>query len=276
MHMSTISLDTTTLATCWQLTLMNGTIIGFTDCDQALKIDDITYHISSSFNYSNIERNSSLTIDNLQIEGAISSDYISDQDILAGKYDEAKIKIFRVNYENPNQKKTTLMSGSIGKILISGNKFIATINGISEKTQQQIVDTFSPSCRAHFCDHLCKLQASDFTAQGRVTDVIIDKRKFTDNSLSMPKNYYKNGLITFVCGGNKGISIEVKASDVNEVELFLSAPYEINCGDKYHITAGCDKLFTTCANKFNNTINFRGEPHMPGTNKLLQSVERHI
>ncbi|XVN43247.1 MAG: phage BR0599 family protein [Candidatus Rickettsia vulgarisii] len=29
------------------------------------------------------------------------------------------------------------------------------------------------------------------------------------------------------------------------------------------ITAGCDKKFITCCNKFNNAVNFRGEPLIP-------------
>ncbi|MDE5056044.1 phage BR0599 family protein [Wolbachia endosymbiont of Drosophila bicornuta] len=33
---------------------------------------------------------------------------------------------------------------------------------------------------------------------------------------------------------------------------------------KYSILAGCDKTFPTCRSKFNNTVNFRGEPYIPG------------
>ncbi|WP_341818742.1 phage BR0599 family protein [Wolbachia endosymbiont (group B) of Ennomos erosarius] len=28
--------------------------------------------------------------------------------------------------------------------------------------------------------------------------------------------------------------------------------------------AGCNKTFPTCRSKFNNTVNFRGEPYIPG------------
>ncbi|WP_353285542.1 phage BR0599 family protein [Wolbachia endosymbiont (group B) of Agrotis puta] len=38
---------------------------------------------------------------------------------------------------------------------------------------------------------------------------------------------------------------------------------KISTGDKYSILAGCDKAFLTCKNKFNNTVNFRGEPYIP-------------
>ncbi|MFU7503175.1 MAG: phage BR0599 family protein [Candidatus Tisiphia sp.] len=32
------------------------------------------------------------------------------------------------------------------------------------------------------------------------------------------------------------------------------------------LTVGCDKKFITCCNKFNNAINFRGEPLIPDDN----------
>jgi len=40
-------------------------------------------------------------------------------------------------------------------------------------------------------------------------------------------------------------------------------------GDKYRAVIGCDKRFETCIKKFNNAVNFRGEPHVPGYDELL-------
>jgi uncharacterized phage protein (TIGR02218 family) len=48
--------------------------------------------------------------------------------------------------------------------------------------------------------------------------------------------------------------------------LPISEP--IQAGDKYSITAGCDKQFNTCVEKFNNAINFRGEPHIPQPERI--------
>ena len=35
-------------------------------------------------------------------------------------------------------------------------------------------------------------------------------------------------------------------------------------GDAFIVTAGCDKLFATCRDRFANVVNFRGFPHIPG------------
>ena len=34
------------------------------------------------------------------------------------------------------------------------------------------------------------------------------------------------------------------------------------------LTAGCDRNYSTCVNRFGNRLNFRGEPMVPGTDYL--------
>ena len=48
-------------------------------------------------------------------------------------------------------------------------------------------------------------------------------------------------------------------------------PFTVNTGDNYSMIAGCDKTFETCKTKFSNTINFRGEPYVPGTDRMLET-----
>ena len=36
------------------------------------------------------------------------------------------------------------------------------------------------------------------------------------------------------------------------------------------VREGCDKRFETCVNRFANALNFRGEPHLPGTDLLTR------
>ena len=44
---------------------------------------------------------------------------------------------------------------------------------------------------------------------------------------------------------------------------------DVSADDVFAITAGCDKRFATCQAKFDNTLNFRGFPHMPGNDYVL-------
>jgi uncharacterized phage protein (TIGR02218 family) len=49
-------------------------------------------------------------------------------------------------------------------------------------------------------------------------------------------------------------------------------PYPITAGDSYTLQQGCDKTIGTCSNRYNNAINFRGEPHVPGLDKMLETA----
>lgn len=52
--------------------------------------------------------------------------------------------------------------------------------------------------------------------------------------------------------------------------LQLPMPFPIVAGDTFVITSGCDKALGTCIAKYNNVLNFRGEPYLPGQDQVLQ------
>ena len=47
-------------------------------------------------------------------------------------------------------------------------------------------------------------------------------------------------------------------------------PVAIAAGTRFRLTEGCDKRFATCRGRFSNSINFRGEPHLPGNDLLTR------
>lgn len=82
--------------------------------------------------------------------------------------------------------------------------------------------------------------------------------------------YFDFGLVTWVTGLNAGFSMEVRSYVPGQIVLQLPMPYAITIGDTFNIRAGCDKSQPTCFDRFNNVINFRGEPFLPGVDKLAQ------
>lgn len=61
---------------------------------------------------------------------------------------------------------------------------------------------------------------------------------------------------------------EISYAENGIFELWLSPPFKVQVGDGYEAMAGCDKYFDTCKNKFNNVVNFRGFPHLPGRDSI--------
>ena len=60
------------------------------------------------------------------------------------------------------------------------------------------------------------------------------------------------------------VKVHRETADGIVLELWQPMTREVAEGDRFTITAGCDKQFSTCREKFANQLNFRGFPHMPG------------
>lgn len=83
--------------------------------------------------------------------------------------------------------------------------------------------------------------------------------------------YLTGGLITWLTGANAGLSMEIKSFDStsNIMQLFLSMGFVVAPGDKFYFQPGCDKSRLSCFTKFNNILNFRGEPDVPGMDQYM-------
>jgi uncharacterized phage protein (TIGR02218 family) len=260
--------EVTTLSTCWKATLKNGTVYGFTDNINDLFIDGINFTATSGYTASNIETSSDLAVDNLEIQGVLDSNLITEDDILAGVWDFAQIEIFQVNYNDLSQGKLYLRSGEIGIIKSGRSAFVAELRGLMQKYSNIIGEITTVTCRAEFCDNRCTLDINSFTFAGSVTSVT-NNRIFTDSSRTEDTGFFEYGKIDFLTGNNAGLSMEVKAFTFGGlIELALAMPYEIQTGDTFNIIAGCSKTVDSCKS-YNNIINFRGEPHVPGQDKAF-------
>ena len=78
------------------------------------------------------------------------------------------------------------------------------------------------------------------------------------------------GRLRFLSGANCGIASVVLAVGGDEVSL-RDRPFElVEPGTVVELREGCDKRFETCVSRFENAANFRGEPHLPGTDLLTR------
>jgi uncharacterized phage protein (TIGR02218 family) len=46
-------------------------------------------------------------------------------------------------------------------------------------------------------------------------------------------------------------------------------PYDFAVGNTVLVYAGCDRRFATCKSRFDNRVNFRGFPNIPGMDKAM-------
>ena len=75
----------TTICRCWRITRSDGLVQGFTDHDRELAFQGQKYAPESGFDASGIEAGIGLAVDNTEITGALTSEHLSEDDILAGR-----------------------------------------------------------------------------------------------------------------------------------------------------------------------------------------------
>ncbi len=206
----------------------------------------------------------------------LTSDFITEEDIAAGKYDFAEINIFKANYADLTQGRLKLRRGWLGEVSFSGGHFVAEVRGLTQLLSQTMGQLYSASCRASLGDARCGVNISAHTVTGTV-DGFTGRYTVTDAARTEDSGIFTSGVLTFTSGANDGISLEVKehtytVSGGGILIFALPAPYAIAAGDAYSLTKGCDKTLTTCAGQFGNVVNFRGEPHVPGLDRMLETA----
>lgn len=263
-----VAQETTTLSTCWKLTRRDGQVFGFTDADRSLTVGGVVYVATSGYTRSAITTDSALSVDNLDLQGVLADDAITEADLLAGLWDFAEVRIFMVNRADTTQQ-IKQRRGWLGEVTLLDSGFVVELRGLAQVLQSTVGELYSASCRADFCDARCGLAIADYTDSGSVTGVT-SNRQFADTSLVAASGFYDGGLVTWTSGLNTGLSMEVKAYTVGAVALQQPMPYEVAIGDTFTITQGCDKSLATCRDTYNNVVNFRGEPYVPGADQLLR------
>ena len=259
--------EVTTLATCWRLERADGWVRGFTDHDRELVVDGLTYVASTGFLPSAIKTASDLSVDNLDVDGFLDDAALKAEDLIAGLFDGARIEVFIVNWADLGQGRLLLRKGFLGEIKRADQRFSAEIRGLSNRLQQTAGKLYSRLCRVDLGSSECVV------ALGPRTDVYSVAQVIAADTVRIvtarATGFFTFGKATFTTGANAGAVNEVLLHDGQTIRLFVPMPRPIVVGDQIVLVAGCDKTPETCNAKFANILNFRGEPHIPGNDKVF-------
>jgi len=153
-----LALEVTSLATCWRLIRTDGTEFYFTDHDVDLVVDGNRYKASSGYKRTAVQNDSSLAVDNLDIEGIFDDEAITIEDLRAGLFDSAEVYIFLVNWADLSQGILKMRRGRLGEITLTEQGVFRTeLRGLTQFLSQKLGEVYSPECRADLGDSRCKV-----------------------------------------------------------------------------------------------------------------------
>ena len=268
----------TTMVYCWRVTRSDNEVQGFTEHDVDLSVDGTVFQAASGFSATKINSELGLAVDNLNAEGALSSETINEEDLAAGRYDAAVVELYWVNFEDVAQR-VTLLKGTVGEVKRGETAFSAELRSLTHLLQQKTGRTYRRYCDADLGDNRCKvnLNSASFSSSGTVSSASGNRLLTVTGLSNNTDGFYSLGKLTFSSGDNDGLTIPVKIHSVTGgltlVTLWEPAPFTITGGTTFNIFAGCAKDASTCNGKFNNMINFQGFNLIPG-NDVLQTAGR--
>lgn len=269
---ATLQTDTTTLAVLIKLTLTDSTVMGFSSVDRDITYGGVTYQAGAAANISSFQQSLSGGVNNSEVSGLITSDRITEADIAAGRYDGAQYQVFVVDSANLSHGAMILESGFIGQITDGNGAFIAETRGKGQLLKQNIGEQTSASCRCRrLGDAQCKVDMTSYRVSATVTAVSSDGLTISFASGTGGVFDFINGVIKMTSGPNSGIERDIKdGNPLFDLILATPFPFPVSVGDTATLDQGCNKDFSTCFTRFNNAINFHGEPLLPGNDQIIQ------
>jgi uncharacterized phage protein (TIGR02218 family) len=261
-----------TFCHCWWLIRTDGITLGLTDHDETLAFDGKTFDPSQALKMTNRRQQTGFESATGKAEGVLSHDGISEADILAGRWDKARVETWLVSWENP-ELRLLLDVHDFSDIRRKDNAFVVELNGIMQRLDEVQGRRYLSTCDATLGDQRCgvNLANSAFRFSGSVQAVVDVKQIMVTLPSAPAQTLFDQGILERANGEKLRIRSHVRLDGQHRLTLFDAPAVPIVAGEALVLVMGCDRRFRTCRDVFANAANFRGFPHIPGNAFVLGS-----
>lgn len=269
----------TTVCRCWMVRRRDGITYGFTDHDEDVAFDGLTFRAATGMSASAIAQGTGLSVDNTEALGVLSDTAINETEIAEGRFDGAEVQAWLVNWQD-TEARLQRFNGSIGELRRGAGAFYADLRGLTEALNQPQGRVYQRTCGAILGDGACQFNLGQVGySEDRVAEDVSRSQVFTFDALTNSEpRWFERGRLIVQSGAAAGLVGVIKHDQIGSdgrrvLELWEPIRAVVAAGDSLRIEPGCDKRAETCRLKFNNFNNFRGFPHIPGEDWLI-SVPR--
>ena len=260
----------TTVCRCWQLTRTDGVVLGFTDHDRALAFEGVTFSSTEGLEASSDVTKAGFGVGGLEIDGAFSSAALEVTDLQSGLYDGAQVTLWLVNWADVAQR-VVLREGTLGEVTRADGAFRAEVRGPMQALETVRGRVVSTTCDADLGDTRCTVDLSALAQPATV--VSVDGARLVLSGIAgHPAGWFAGGVAVVTSGADAGVRRLIVRHTLEAVGVVLTlreAIVGLVVDDTLSVTPGCDKRFATCAEKFGNSLNFQGFPHLPGNDRAF-------
>ncbi|MCC8371438.1 MAG: phage BR0599 family protein [Rickettsia endosymbiont of Pseudomimeciton antennatum] len=237
---------------CFHITLQDGLELYLTESDKPLLIDDIIYIPNSGMTLKEGQFNDSAQ-NYIVLEGIFEVNGVEQHYDLT----QAMVKIYVCFTNSCRHFVTYRCSTHIKRDL----DFTLRLEPNIELYNQSLLQSFSKKCRANFGDLKCKIDKIVYNQTYNIEEMF--GRTIVISNFDKESGYFNYGDAILA---NGQFYSKIISHSGNLVILDKLIPDSMKHNKTIDLIVGCDKNFITCCNKFNNAVNFRGEPLIPDDN----------
>lgn len=265
----------TTLAHCWRVIRSDGVTLGFTDHDRPLVVAGTSCDPACGLDGGEVPERLGAQVTTGEVLGILDSAAIAEADIALGRYDGARVESWVVNWADPAQA-ALLRVDIIGEIVREDGVFRAELRSPQQGLNVTRGRHFQGLCDAVVGDGRCRvaLAGPAFSGHASVAAAEDPFRLLVTGLTGFDEGWFAFGMARWTSGRHDGLADAVLAHQRTPEGDILSFARRVGDwavpGDTLDVTAGCDRRFATCREKFANTVNFRGFPHVPGNDYVLR------
>lgn len=255
--------DGDALTTCLLARIMtkSGQFIGATDLDVNIEYDPAAYdpggtgddwglqnHAADTggISFSRVETAADLTVDNAELSMLPSDEMVTEAQMLAGIFDLADVRIYRVNYMDLSQGHELVFAGQLGVVKTSQGIAGVETRSLTDLLKQPEADLYSIPCSHIFGGPKCP-KAYVWT-EFEVTAVDIDDPlRVFGTDITPTNDFYVPGVIEWTEGDNVPKQMEVDQNTAGTFALAIPMDFAIKIGDRGRVREDCSKLWADAA-----------------------------
>jgi len=251
-------------------TLAGGSVLRYSAAPTAVSANGHTYALGPKF-----ERSKTKVVVGTQVDELDVRVYPEPTDLIGalpfleaawqGQLDGALLQLdraFMPAYGDTTPGTVVLFAGRISDIDCSRTGIDIRCRSHLELLNIQMPRRlWQASCTHIFGGPMCQFDRASlgltFSAATGATQTVITNAPSSATPFAL-------GTITGVTGANTGYSRTIAAfASGATVTVKLAFLFPVAPGDQFELLPGCDRTTATCANIFNNAVNFGGFPYMP-------------
>lgn len=262
-----------------RLDLADGTVLAITDHDQPLDFDlgdgVATYSPSTGILPSDLTLSAGFDADDLEVTGPIGPD-VTLAGVLGGRFDEAGARFFIVNWNSLSSGALAMLGGRVVRGEVLGARFRFIVHSEISRFARPVGRVVAGTCDADFGDARCGYSITPVAAT--VTGALDEFTFFVSFSGSFPDDHFNMGTVSFLSGALAGTRpVEILDWAASGTVGLWTPLVEIPApGDTLELAPGCSKLrksddaaVPTCLG-YDNVLNFRGFPDVPGSDRVMR------